>query len=174
VANSSRARPKAGLTQLQGWLKRHRLNGFVQLRLEGRKIQCHIDEAALAESALLDGCYVLESTVPPSHMDTRTADARYPDLQNGEHNFRTLKTDFLELRPIFVRKANRTRGHVFVPMLALKIIRFFEDKLQARFGTTDQDASTLTVGDALTALSRITYLYYCSANCYPYIASELS
>ncbi|MFZ0256040.1 MAG: hypothetical protein WAN46_10385, partial [Gammaproteobacteria bacterium] len=27
-------------------------------------------------------------------------------------------------------------------------------------GTTDQDPNTLTVGDALTALSRITYLYY--------------
>lgn len=160
VASSGRANPEAGLAQLQGWLKRHRLNGFVQLSLEGREIQCHIDEAALAESALLDGCYVLESTVSAAHMDARTVDARYRDLQKVERNFRTLKTDFLEVRPIFVRKAKRTRGHVFVAMLALKITRLFEHKLQARFGTTDQDANTLTVGDALTALSRITYLYY--------------
>jgi transposase len=160
VANSSRANPEAGLAQLQGWLKRHRLNGFVQLSLEGREIQCRIDEAARAESALLDGCYVLESTVSAAHMDAPTVDARYRDLQKVERNFRTLKTAFLEVRPIFVRKAKRTRGHVFVAMLALKITRLFEHKLQARFGTTDQDANTLTLGDALTALSRITYLYY--------------
>ncbi|HZD41031.1 MAG TPA: hypothetical protein VE131_09940 [Terriglobales bacterium] len=160
VANSSRAHPEAGLAQLQGWLKRHRLNGFVQLRLEGRLIQCPIDEAALAESALLDGCSVLESTASAAPMDARTVDARYRDLQKVERHFRTLKTDFLEVRPIFVRKAKRTRGHVLVAMLALKITRLFEHKLQARFGTTDQDANTLTIGDALTALSRITYLYY--------------
>ena len=160
VAHSKRANPEAGLAQLQGWLKRHRLNSFVRLSLEGRSLQCHIDEAALAQSALLDGCYALESTVPASHMDAGTVDARYRDLQKVERNFRTLKTDFLEVRPIFVRKAKRTRGHVFVAMLALKITRLFEDKLQERFGTTDQDANTLTVGDALTALSRITYLYY--------------
>jgi transposase len=139
VENSSRTHPEAGLAQLQGWLKRHRLNGLVQLRLEGRKIQCHIDEAALAESTLLDGCYVLESTVPASPMDARTVDARYRDLQKVERNFRRLKTDFLEVRPIFVRKAKRTRGHVFMAMLALKITRLFEHKLLARFGTTDQD-----------------------------------
>jgi len=50
-------------------------------------------------------------------------------------------------------------------MLALKITRLFEDKLQERFGTTDQDPNTLTVGDALTALSRITYLYYHIKGC---------
>lgn len=45
-------------------------------------------------------------------------------------------------------------------MLALKITRLFEDKLQRVFGTTDTDPKALTLEDALLALSRITYLYY--------------
>lgn len=160
VARSTRANPDAGLTQLQAWLRRHRLSAFVSLSLNDRLVHCHIDEQALADSALLDGCYVLESTVPASLMAAATVDARYRDLQQVERNFRTLKTDFLEVRPIFVRKATRTRGHVFVAMLALKITRLFEEKLQAKFGTTDQDPNAITIEDALTALSRITYLYY--------------
>lgn len=123
-------------------------------------IQCTVDEHAMAENALLDGCYVLETTVAAKQMDTETVDARYRDLQKVERNFRTLKTDFLDVRPIFLRKANRTRAHVFVAMLALKITRAFEDRLRAVFKTTDEDAHTLTVDDALTVLSRITYLNY--------------
>jgi transposase len=56
-------------------------------------------------------------------MDAKTVDARYRDLQKVERNFRTVKTAFLEIRPIFLRKAERTKAHVFVAMLALKITR---------------------------------------------------
>lgn len=160
VAQSDRAKPEAGLAQLQSWVKQYKLSAFVTLTLNQRMIEYTLDEETMAESALLDGCYTLETTVDALQMDTETVDARYRDLQKVERNFRTLKTGFLEVRPIFLRKANRTRAHVLVAMLALKITRAFEDKLRAVFNTTDQDAHTLTVDDALIALSRITYLYY--------------
>ena len=44
--------------------------------------------------------------------------ARYKDLAMVEEAFRTCKTGHLELRPIYVRKAERTRAHVFVVMLS--------------------------------------------------------
>lgn len=106
------------LAQLQKWAKHHKLSAVVTLSLDGRMIHSTVDEEAMAESALLEGCYVLETTVDARQMDTETVDARYRDLQKVERNFRTLKTDFLEVRPIFLRKANRTRAHVFVAMLA--------------------------------------------------------
>ena len=155
-----RANPKAGLAQLQGWIKRHRLHAFVSLTLEDRRLQCTVDEEAMAESALLDGCYLLETDVSPQHMDTETVDARYLDLQQIDRNFRTLKTGLLEVRPIFLRKAARTKAHVFIALLALKLTRLFESHLHRAFGTTDDDPHALTLDDALTALSRITYLYY--------------
>lgn len=159
VTQSSRAQPESGLEQLQQWLKRHKLNAFVVLELDQRMIQYRIDKAALTEHTLLEGCYTLESTVDAKHMDTEAVAERYRDLQKVERNFRTLKTGFLEVRPIFLRKADRTRAHVFVAMLALKITRVFEDKLSA-VKNINNKAENPTIDDALTALTRITYLYY--------------
>lgn len=156
TAGSARASPEAGLQQLNHWVKRHKLP-FVHLRLEGRSILCTVDEVALAEAALLDGCYTLETNVNAAHLDAPTVDARYRDLQNVERDFRTLKTQGLDIRPLFLRKAARTRAHVFVAMLALKLTRAFEQKLRAVFGTTDKVPKTLTLAEALLALSRLTY-----------------
>jgi transposase len=141
-------------------VKHHKLSPFVTLALEERTLSYSVDGAALAQSALLDGCYTLETDVAATQMDAQTVDARYRDLQQVERNFRTLKTGFLEVRPIFLRKGPRTKGHVFVAMLALKVARLFEDRLHQAFGTTDDDPHALTFDDALLALSRITYLYY--------------
>jgi hypothetical protein len=160
VSRSHRANPEAGRRQLERWVKRHKLHGFVRLSLEGRVLRREIDEALMAQAALLDGCYVLETTVLAEHMDAATVDARYRDLQKVERNFKTIKTDFLEIRPIYLRKANRTKAHVFIAMLALKITRHLEAQLHQAFGTTDTDPYAMTGEDALLALSRLTYLIH--------------
>ena len=119
VEKSARASAEKGLVALQNWAKRHKLAKFVTLTLEERVIVCAIDEDARAEDALLDGCYTLETDVPKALLDAKTVDERYRDLQHVERNFRTVKTTFLEIRPIFLRQAERTKAHVFVAMLAL-------------------------------------------------------
>jgi transposase len=81
-------------------------------------------------------------------------------LQKVERDFRQLKTGLLEVRPIWVRKESRTRGHVFSCMLALKLSREMERRLQARFATTETDAHTTTLPDAMAALSRLCLLEY--------------
>ena len=48
---------------------------------------------------------------------------RYKDLALVEWAFRTSKTVQLEMRPIYVRLASRTRGHALVVMLAYRIIK---------------------------------------------------
>jgi hypothetical protein len=164
VGKSQRASAEKGLATLQRWVKRHKLGKFVTLTLEERVIVCAIDEDARAEDALLDGCYTLETDVPKALLDARTVDERYRDLQHVERNFRTVKTTFLEIRPIFLRKAERTKAHVFVAMLALKITRQLEASLRQAFGTTDQDAAAITPDDALVALGRLTYLYTTDRN----------
>ena len=60
VAQSARAKPEAGLKQLQQWASQHKLSAFVELTLNNRTIELSIDEQAKQEAALLDGC----STVP--------------------------------------------------------------------------------------------------------------
>ena len=164
VAKSKRASAEKGLVTLQRWVKSHKLGKFVTLGLEERAIVCTIDEAAKVEDALLDGCYILETDVPKELMDAATVDGRYRDLQKVERNFRTVKTTFLEIRPIFVRKANRTKAHVFVAMLALKITRQFEDGLRKAFGAIGEEDDAITPEDALVALGRLTYLYTTDRN----------
>jgi len=66
----------------------------------------------------LDGCYCLTTSVSAADMDKESVHARYKDLAMVEEAFRTCKTGHLELRPIYVRKAERTRAHVFVVMLS--------------------------------------------------------
>ena len=160
VQASPRAQPEAGLRRFSAWIKRYKLNGFVTLSLQDRQLHLDIDEDKRAQVQLLDGCYVVETDVAGDHMDAPTVDARYRDLQNVERDFRTLKTTRLELRPIFVRKANRTRAHVFCAMLALKLAREFDSGLKAAFGSTADDTRALTVTDALQALSRLCFQRY--------------
>lgn len=157
---SLRASAEKGLEKLQNWVKKYRLNKFITLTLIDRKIKIHADEAAKAEWMLLDGCYVMETDVGADILTAEQVDTSYRNLQKVERDFRTLKTGFLEVRPIFVRKKTRTEGHVFISMLALKITRAFEERLQKAFGTTEEDPHTPTLDDALEALSRFIFLRY--------------
>src|SRR5262249_39694195 len=61
---------------------------------------------------------------------------------------------------IFVRKARRTRAHVLVTMLALKVVREMRRGLVAAFGTTDDDKMAVTVEGGLLALARLCVLTY--------------
>lgn len=160
VHASTRADPAAGRRALTAWVKRHKLSSFVSLSLTNRDLTVSIDEEAQADAARLDGCYVLETDVPRAAMDAQTVHDRYLDLHTVEQDFRTMKTGLLKVRPIFVRKAGRTRGHVFVTMLALKVVREMRRGLVAAFGTTDDDKLAVTVDDALAVLSRLCLLTY--------------
>jgi hypothetical protein len=81
-------------------------------------------------------------------------------LQKVERDVRAMKTGLLEVRPVFVRKENRTRGHVFCCLLALKLSRELERRLPDAFGTTDQNRHATTLPDALASLSRLSLLVY--------------
>jgi len=91
-----------------------------------RAITIETDEIALDQAALLDGCYVIKSDVPRDKADAEILHDRYCDLENVERAFRTMKTTHLEMRPVFVRKEQSTRGHAFVVMLALLLQRELE------------------------------------------------
>jgi len=76
---------------------------------------------------------------------------RYGDLQRVERDFRTLKTGLLELRPIFLRKVGRTRGHALVAMLALKLTRALERRVNP-LGITVAEALDRLDGVRLVSL----------------------
>lgn len=91
-----------------------------------REIAIEKDEIAFEQAALLDGCYVIKSDVPKDQAKAQILHDRYCDLENVERAFRTMKSVHLEMRPVFVRKEESTKGHAFVVMLALLLQREVE------------------------------------------------
>jgi len=160
VATSPRCQPAAGLKALQTWVKRYKLSHLVSLGLDERQLTLMIDTAAHEQALQLAGCYVLETDVPAELLDTQTAHDRYKDLACVEQDLRTLKTGLLEVRPIFVRKDNRTRGHVFVCLLALQLSQELQRRLATTYGTTKDDPHGVTLHDALDTLHRLCLLTY--------------
>src|SRR6266545_3394154 len=72
----------------------------------------------IAAEAALDGVYVLRTSVPADTLDAAGVVGAYKNLANIERDFRSLKTDDLDLRPIYHRLEDRVRAHVLIAMLA--------------------------------------------------------
>jgi hypothetical protein len=138
VEQKPRSKPDSSLKQARALLTKYRLQGWVKVELAGRKVVWTEDQAARQKQAQLDGCYVIESDLPKEVANTQQVHDRYLDLTRVERDFRTLKTGLLELRPIFLRKENRTRGHALVCLLALKLARELDRRL-APLGLTVED-----------------------------------
>jgi len=138
VEQKPRSKPQSSLKQAQALLTKYRLAGWVKVELAGRQVVWTEDQVARHKQAELDGCYVIESDLPKEVASTQQVHDRYLDLTRVERDFRTLKTGLLELRPIFLRKENRTRGHALVCLLALKLARELDRRL-APLGLTVQD-----------------------------------
>ena len=68
--------------------------------------------------AALDGIYVIRTTVAANALNAAGVVGAYKNLTNVERDFRTIKVDDLDLRPIYHRLEGRVRAHVFIVMLA--------------------------------------------------------
>ncbi len=76
------------------------------------------DTAKIAAEARLDGIYVLRTSVPAEHLDAAGVVVAYKNLSHVERDFRSIKVDDLDLRPVYHRLEDRVRGHVLIAMLA--------------------------------------------------------
>ncbi len=114
---------KAALKAVQGRAARLKIDGWIGVRAEGRKLVMTVDDDALAEVRKLDGCYVIKTDLLEDWATTKVVHDRYKDLSLVEQNFRTSKTVELEIRPVHVRLESSTRGHVLVVMLAHRLIQ---------------------------------------------------
>ena len=104
-------------------ITRLKISKWVSIECVDRTLSAVVDEARKAEAAKLDGCYVLKTDLRADEASKVTIHDRYKDLALVERAFRTSKTSHLELRPIFLRREDRTRGHALVVMLAYQIVQ---------------------------------------------------
>ena len=93
--------------------------------------------------AALDGIYVIRTTVPEQTLDPAGVVGAYKNLAHVERDFRTIKVDDLDLRPIYHRLEDRVRAHVLIVMLAAYLTWHLRRTL-APLTFTDEDRPTPT------------------------------
>ena len=93
----------------------------------GKHFQLTITDTSLAverrqdqidAEAALDGFYVLRTPVPADQLDAPAVVTAYKNLKYVERDFRHIKADDLDLRPVFHRLEERVKAHVLICMLA--------------------------------------------------------
>ena len=75
-------------------------------------------QAQITAEAGLDGIYVIRTPVPAGQLDAPAVVTAYKNLARVERDFRSIKADDLDLRPVFHRLEERVRAHVLICMLA--------------------------------------------------------
>ncbi len=146
-----KAKPEIAQKKIGEKILQLKLKKMISIELNDRKFIAIIDENEVKKQGELDGCYVVKTDAPKDKLSTQTAHDRYKDLGMVEYAFRTMKTTIEELRPIFVRKEERTKGHVFVVMLAYMITKYISDKMEHL---------NYTRKFAIESLDRIQYVEY--------------
>lgn len=107
-------------------LKKYKMSKFYTVTISNDIFKIDYDLQKYQEEKNLDGKYVIESTVIKENMNTKQVREKYKELQNVEHAFRDMKTDKLNIRPIFHINEEQTRGHVFVCMFSYAIVKELE------------------------------------------------
>ncbi len=148
LATHAKSKTETALKAVQEKIAQLKIDRWVSVDVDLHLREIKITQVAeqLAEEEKLDGCYVIKTDLEKSAVDDKTVHDRYKDLAKVEWAFRISKTAELELRPINVRKEERTRAHVFVVMMAYMIVR----ELARLWDSVD-----LTVQEALNELSTL-------------------
>lgn len=121
-----RAKTSAAIKQINGKIEHLKTSKWLKVELQDGTLVLNIDEASLEKESSLDGCYVIKTDLPKDIVDKQIVHDRYKDLALVEKAFRNCKTTFLEVRPVFVRTENSTRGHVLTVMLAYMIVKYLQ------------------------------------------------
>lgn len=126
LAEHPRAQVATQRRYLTARLESFKVQAWLHLSVQERRLVLTLDAPALQAAAQLDGCYVVETDLHPAQAGAQTVHDRYKDLAYVERDFRTLKTGHLELRPWFVGTEDNTQAHALTAMLALKVRRHLE------------------------------------------------
>lgn len=95
------------------------------LRVEGKHFE--VDEAKLKQEARYDGLWVLRTNTA---LPVAQVALRYKELWMVERLFRDTKT-LLKTRPVFHKRDETIRGHVFCTFLALVLLKELDRSLRA-------------------------------------------
>lgn len=137
------ARKKKGATeklsaQVGKILARYKMGKFVEWQIDAGRLKWHFKEAHIEQEKLFDGCYIVSATVPKEQLNQDEVVQTYKNLSVVEQAFRNLKTVSLEIRPVYHKKDDRIRSHVFLCVLAFYLQWHLQQRLQPVFEADGQ------------------------------------
>ena len=99
-------------------LNQFKVNKYYNLEIteEGFSYQRKLE--LIAQETVLDGVYVLRTSLESTLMDAATTVKAYKSLSQVEEAFRCYKSIDLKVRPIYHYKGDRVKAHIFLCMLA--------------------------------------------------------
>jgi hypothetical protein len=103
-------------------IDKHKMGKHFHTTITDTTLTYRRDQARIDAEAHLDGIYVLRTSVHADTLDPAGIVESYKNLANIERDFRIIKTDDLDLRPIHHRLDDRVKAHVLICLLACYLI----------------------------------------------------
>ncbi|MGH3521796.1 MAG: IS1634 family transposase, partial [Mycobacterium sp.] len=103
-------------------INRYKMGKHFALTITDHRLRLARNQEQIDAEAALDGIYVIRTTVPDTDLDPASVVGAYKQLARVERDFRTLKIDDLDLRPVRHWREDRVRAHVLICMLAAYLI----------------------------------------------------
>ncbi|HZC93129.1 MAG TPA: IS1634 family transposase [Mycobacterium sp.] len=99
-------------------INRHKMEKHFTTSVTDDSFSYRRDEAKISAEEKLDGIYVIRTSVSAEKLSASDVVGSYKNLTQVERDFRSIKSDDLDLRPIRHYRKNRVEAHIFLCMLA--------------------------------------------------------
>jgi transposase len=103
-------------------INKYRMAKHIDYTITDTSLSYRRDQDKIDAEAALDGIYVLRTSVPAHTLDAAGVVLGYKNLAHVERDFRTIKADDVDLRPIYHYLEDRVRAHVLICMLACYLV----------------------------------------------------
>ncbi|MGO9654914.1 MAG: IS1634 family transposase [Mycobacterium sp.] len=103
-------------------INKHKMGKHLHYRITDTSLAIQRRHDQIAAEAALDGIYVLRTNVDATELDAAAVVTGYKNLAHIERDFRIIKADDLDLRPIHHRLDERVKAHVLICMLACYLV----------------------------------------------------
>jgi len=117
---------------------KHKVGKHFIWEITGTSFSYRRDEEKIAAEARLDGIYVIRTTVTAADADAPSIVQTYKNLKYVERDFKTIKIEDLDVRPVRHYLTGRVKAHLFICMLAAYLTWHLREAL-APLTFTDQD-----------------------------------
>lgn len=142
---------------IQYLLKKYKLTKFYSFDISNKHFKIEFNIEAYKKQEAMDGNYIIETSVEEREMTKEEIIEKYKSLQKVEHAFRDLKSNEIQIRPIYHIKGEQTRWHIFISMIAYAVVYELESKILPWLNEDEQKKEKLSYKDIIDELKSIKY-----------------